>query len=121
MLEIKNSVAVITGGASGIGLSMAKYWAQNGGKVVLADIAEEPLNEAAKTIDGEVATVVCNVTDEADCTRLAETAIETFGQINLVAPFAGIIKDGMTLSTSRESGKVKRKMSLDQFKLVIEI
>ncbi len=121
MLEIKNSVAVITGGASGIGLSMAKYWAQNGGKVVLADIAEEPLNDAAKTIDGEVATVTCNVTDEDDCARLAETAIETFGQINLVAPFAGIIKDGMTLSTSRETGKVKRKMSLDQFKLVIDV
>ena len=43
MLRIKDSVAVITGGASGIGLSMAKYWAANGGKVVLGDIAEEPL------------------------------------------------------------------------------
>jgi 3-oxoacyl-[acyl-carrier protein] reductase len=121
MLEIKNSVAVITGGASGIGLSMAKYWAQNGGKVVLADIAEEPLIEAAESIDGEVATVTCNVTDETDCAKLASTAIENFGQINLVAPFAGIIKDGLTLATSRETGKVKRKMSLDQFKIVIDV
>jgi 3-oxoacyl-[acyl-carrier protein] reductase len=121
MLETKNSVAVITGGASGIGLSMAKYWAQNGGKVVLADIAEAPLKEAAESIDGEVATVVCNVTDETDCAKLASAAIENFGQINLVAPFAGIIKDGLTLATSRETGKVKRKMSLDQFKMVIDV
>ena len=43
MLTIKDAVAVITGGASGIGLAMAKYWAQNGGKLVLGDVAEEPL------------------------------------------------------------------------------
>ena len=121
MLEIKDSVAVITGGASGIGFEMAKFWVQNGGKVVLADIAEQPLIEAAGKIDGDVATITCNVTDEADCAKLAEMAIEKFGQINLVAPFAGIIKDGMTLSVSRDSGKVKRKMALDQFKLVVDV
>ena len=39
MLEIKDSVAVITGGASGIGLTMAQHWTQLGGKVVIGDIA----------------------------------------------------------------------------------
>ncbi len=121
MLEIKDSVAVITGGASGIGLAMAKYWAQNSGKVVLADMAEDLLAEAKGEIDGEVSTVVCNVTDEADCARLADAAIECYGQINLVAPFAGIIKDGMMVSTDRQSGKVARKMTLDQFKNVIDV
>lgn len=121
MLEIKDSVAVITGGASGIGLSMAKYWAQKGGKVVLADVAEDLLAEAARNIDGEVATVTCNVTDETDCGKLADAAIEHFGQINLVAPFAGIIKDGLMLSPDRKTGKVTRKMSLDQFKMVIDV
>ena len=41
MLEIKDSVAVITGGASGIGLAVAHFWAQQGGKVVIGDIAED--------------------------------------------------------------------------------
>lgn len=121
MLEIKDAVAVITGGASGIGLAMAKYWVQNGGKVVLADMAEELLTDAAREIQGEVCTVACNVTDEGDCARLADTAIEKYGQINLVAPFAGIIKDGMMVSTDRQSGKVARKMTLDQFKAVIDV
>ena len=40
MLNIKDSVAVITGGGGGIGLAVAKYWVQNGGKVVIADVAE---------------------------------------------------------------------------------
>jgi 3-oxoacyl-[acyl-carrier protein] reductase len=120
MLTIKDAVAVITGGASGIGLAMAKYWAQNGGKLVLGDVAEEPLEKACREIEGEVASVVCNVTREADCARLAETAIERFGGIHLVAPFAGIIKDGLMLNINRE-GKVAGKMSLENFQQVIDI
>jgi len=121
MLKIEDSVAVITGGASGIGLAVAKYWAGKGGKVVLGDIAEEALNQAATEIEGDVATVVCNVTDEEECARLADTAIEKFGQINLVAPFAGIVMDGLMVSTDRKTGKVTKKMSLEQFKKVVDI
>jgi 3-oxoacyl-[acyl-carrier protein] reductase len=121
MLEIKDSVAVITGGASGIGLEMAKYWLQNGGKVVIGDVVEEALEKVSRELQGDVATLLCNVTQEEDCSKLADTAIEKFGRINLVAPFAGIIKDGMMVSTDRETGKVNRKMSLDQFQKVIDI
>jgi len=124
MLEIKDSVAVITGGAGGIGFTLAKHWVENGGKVVIADVAEELLKSAEselKSMGGEVVTVVCNVTKEDDCAKLADTAIEKFGQINLVAPFAGIIKDGMMVSPDRETGKVTRKMSLGDFQMVIDI
>jgi len=121
MLEINDSVAVITGGASGIGLAVAKYWVQNGGKVVLGDVAEEALKKIANEQDDKVAAVVCNVTQEQDCARLAETAIEKFGKINLVAPFAGIIMDGLMVSPDRETGKVTKKMSLEQFQKVIDI
>lgn len=124
MLEIKGSVAVITGGGGGIGFTLAKHWVQNGGKVVLGDVAQEPLDKAAaeiKAMQGEVATVVGDVTNEADSARLADTAIEKFGQINLVAPFAGIIKDGMMVSPDRETGKVTKKMPFGDFKKVIDI
>jgi len=124
MLTIKDSVAVITGGAMGIGKCVAKFWVENGGKVVLGDMAQDALVQTKaelEAIGGKVATVVCNVTKEEDCALLADTAIEQFGQINLVAPFAGIIKDAMLLSPDKETGKVTRKMTLDQFKLVIDI
>jgi len=124
MLNIKDAVAVITGGGGGIGLEVAKYWVKNGGKVVIADVAEKFLEKGEaqiKALNGEVTSVVCNVNNEDDCAKLADTAIETFGQINLVAPFAGIIKDGLMLATDRETGKVKSKMSLEQFKSVIDI
>jgi 3-oxoacyl-[acyl-carrier protein] reductase len=121
MLEIKDSVAVITGGASGIGLAVARYWLEQGGKVVLGDVVEDALAQAAAELNGEVVTVVCDVSREEDNARLAETAIERFGKINLVAPFAGIIKDGLLLATSRETGKVVKKMSLEQFQKVVDI
>jgi 3-oxoacyl-[acyl-carrier protein] reductase len=121
MLDIKDSVAVITGGASGIGLAVAKYWVQHGGKVVLGDVAEEALGRVEREIEGEVAAVTCNVTQEEDCARLADTAIQKFGKINFVAPFAGIIMDGLMVSPDRETGKVTRKMSLEQFQKVIDI
>ena len=124
MLEIKDSVAVITGGASGLGLAVAAYWTENGGRVVLADVAEPALEKAVAELaaaGGEAFGVVCDVTREADCARLAQTAIERFGRINLVAPFAGIIMDGLMVSPDRETGKVTRKMSLAQFQKVIDI
>jgi len=121
MLDIKDSVAVITGGASGIGLAVAKYWVQHGGKVVLGDVAEEALGRVEREIEGEVAAVTCNVTQEEDCARLADAAIQKFGKINFVAPFAGIIMDGLMVSPDRETGKVTKKMSLEQFQKVIDI
>jgi 3-oxoacyl-[acyl-carrier protein] reductase len=72
-------------------------------------------------MSAEVLSVVCNVTSEEDSAKLADAAIARFGKINLVAPFAGIIKDGMMLSPDKETGKVTKKMPLDQFKTVIDI
>lgn len=119
MLEIRNSVAVITGGVEGIGMALSEYWVANGGKVVLADVDEQALDQAKfqlEKLGGEVLQIVCNATREADCSRLADAAIEAFGKINLVAPFAGIIRDSPVLSTDKESGK----MSLADFRRVLD-
>jgi 3-oxoacyl-[acyl-carrier protein] reductase len=124
MLTIQDAVAVITGGASGIGEAIAKYWARQGGKVVLGDVAPEALARVEKELTQTgtaVATCICDVAKEADNAALAALAIERFGAINLVVPCAGIIKDGLMLSVDAGRAKVKRKMSLDQFKSVVDI
>ena len=93
MLEIAGAVAVITGASGGIGEELAKYWVGQGGKVVLADISGAGLSRVEaeiKALGGQVATCRGDVTREADCARLADGAMEKFGQINLVAPCAGI-------------------------------
>ncbi len=124
MLQVKNAVAVITGGSGGIGLALAKLWVKNEGKVILADLNEEALKSAQAELEklgGQVACFSMDVTKEEDNSKLAQFAIDTFGHINLVAPFAGIIKDGMMVSPDRETGKVSRKMSLEDFQKVVDI
>lgn len=124
MLEIPGAVAVITGGGDGIGRSLAKQWVEYGGSVVLADIVADKLSRVEKEIreaGGQVVTIVCDVTKEEDNQALAKLAVDSFGAINLVAPFAGIIKDGLMLSIDRETGKVTRKMPLSQFQSVLDV
>lgn len=121
MLDIKGSVAVITGGSGGIGKALAQKWLELGGKVVIADIDATALENTKQELSGEVETFVCNVTKEEDCTALAAFAMEKMGQINLVAPFAGIIKDAMLVSPDRETGKITKKMSLEDFQRVVDI
>jgi 3-oxoacyl-[acyl-carrier protein] reductase len=121
MLDIKGSVAVITGGSGGIGMALARYWVEQGGKAVIADIAEDALTNAKKILGENVEPFVCNVFSEEDSARLAAFAIEKFGRINLVAPFAGIIKDGMMVSPDSETGKMTRTMSLEDFQKVVDI
>jgi 3-oxoacyl-[acyl-carrier protein] reductase len=124
MLAIKDAVAVITGGAGGIGEELAKYWVRQGGKVVLGDISAPGLSRVEaeiKAMGGATATLVCDSTKEEDCGRLADLAIEKFGGINLVAPAAGIIRDGLLLAPDRETGKVIKKMSLANFQAVLNI
>ncbi|MDF1551727.1 MAG: SDR family NAD(P)-dependent oxidoreductase [Deferrisomatales bacterium] len=124
MLEIKDAVAVITGGSGGIGKALARYWLENQGRVVLADMAETGLEAARRELEGlggEVATFRCDVTSEVDSGNLADYAIERFGAINLVAPFAGIIQDALLVNTDRETGMVTGKMSLSAFQKVLDV
>jgi len=64
MLEIKDSVAVITGGGGGIGIALAKYWVSKGGKVVLADVIEDDLTKAKAELGDDAVSVLCDVTKE---------------------------------------------------------
>jgi 3-oxoacyl-[acyl-carrier protein] reductase len=124
MLDIRGSVAVITGGAQGIGRAIAEYWVAGGGKVLLADESEDRLEEAKKSLEslgGETFALACGVVSEADCARLARKAIELFGKINLVAPCAGITRDSLVLDTDENTGKVIGKMSLDHFQSVLNV
>lgn len=123
-VKIAASVAVITGGARGIGLAIGKSLAADGAKVVLADILEEELNQSVREIrgaGGEAVAVKADITRDADVEKLMDTAIERFGAINIVCANAGIIRDGLVLNPDPQTGKIMRVMTTDEFRAVVEV
>ena len=123
-MQINNSVAVITGAASGIGEAAAKALASMGAKVVIADMDAAKLQGVATIIETEgnsVACKVCDVTDENSVRELMQFAIDRFGSLNIVLACAGIIRDSYLITPDRETGKVKKFMSTEQWKQVIDV
>jgi NAD(P)-dependent dehydrogenase (short-subunit alcohol dehydrogenase family) len=91
--ELAGKVAVVTGGASGIGNAVATKAAAEGMKVVLADIEEAPLKEAHDELvaqGAEVLAVVTDVSDAASVRDLRDKAVEAFGTVHLVHNNAGV-------------------------------
>lgn len=89
----RGNVAVITGGASGIGLALAELLLERGMRVVLADIDEPKLREVESRLTeagGEVTGVVCNTASEVAVTELAEMVLQTYGAAHLLFNNAGI-------------------------------
>jgi 3-hydroxybutyrate dehydrogenase len=92
-MSVKNKTAVITGAASGIGLEIAKEFAAQGAKVVIADLNLEGAEQAAAAIrakGGEALGLAMNVTDEAAVNAGIEQAARHFGSIDVLISNAGI-------------------------------
>jgi NAD(P)-dependent dehydrogenase (short-subunit alcohol dehydrogenase family) len=93
MKEFKDKVAVITGAASGIGHGLAKRCAQEGMKVVLADIDEEALivaEQEMKAAGASVLAVVTDVSKASDVEALAQKTLDTFKAVHLLCNNAGV-------------------------------
>ena len=103
-MKLQGKVAVITGGAKGIGMEIAKAFAKEGAKVVAADMGEmayECENVFYKKL---------NVTDSEGCKVFFDEIMAEFGHIDILVNNAGITKDAMT-----------RKMTDEQWDAVINV
>jgi len=106
--ELSGRVALITGGARGIGKGIAQAFAEAGARVMIADIAEasgqwayalstaDNLQEAAKalSVSGEVSSTRVDVTDAASCLQAVEATIDAFGGLDILVNNAGVIDVG---------------------------
>ena len=87
-------VAVVTGAAGGIGLSLAERFARSGLHVVLADVDEAGVAAAAQQVGAlgvETLAVPCDVSDEAAVQALAAATLERFGSVHVVCNNAGVV------------------------------
>ena len=87
-MQIRNSIFLVTGGASGLGAATAQMAAANGAKVMIADLQAEAGEKLAKEIGGKYCK--CDVTSEADGKAAVEAAVKGFGGLQVLVNCAGI-------------------------------
>lgn len=90
----KGQVAVVTGGASGIGFGLAEALASRGVRIILSDVREASLADAARRLVARGAEVLSAITDVADpesVEALAEQTVSAFGRVDLVCNNAGVV------------------------------
>ena len=92
-MRLKNKIAIITGGANGIGLAAVKRFTEEGAKVVIADF-DEKQGQAVEDVfvhEGyDVMFVQVNVADKVSVTEMVKTTIAKFGRIDILVNNAGI-------------------------------
>lgn len=124
-MEIKGSVVLVTGSARGIGYSVAEYFAKLGARIVLCDMLEAELTEAAAKLaadtGAEVASFPCNVTDAESVGKLYAGIDARFGRVDVAVLNAGIIRDALLVKKNKETGELGFGMSLDQWNQVIGV
>ncbi|MCX7177423.1 MAG: SDR family NAD(P)-dependent oxidoreductase [Proteobacteria bacterium] len=123
-MEIKGSVALVTGGGNGIGEAVVKHFIKNGAKVAVVDMVQKNIDKVLKDVKemgGEAIGIQANVTSEADTAKFIKATLEAFGKLNIAVSCAGIIRDGTLLTLDKETGKVSKKMGLDKWQPVIDV
>lgn len=113
MRLLEDRSVVVTGAAQGIGLAIARAMLAAGGRLVLADIREEAVEEAARALDpsgAHAVAVPCDVTDEAQVQALVERCAREYGTVDVMVNNAGITRDA-----------TMRRMSVEDFRAVTDM
>lgn len=102
-MELRDRTAVITGGASGIGLATARLLNAEGVRLVLTDVEADTLDRACDELGA--AGVVADVSNRDEVQRLADTAFDTLGRVDIVFNNAGVAVGGPIAEMSHDDWK----------------
>ena len=97
-MHVRDKTVVVTGGASGIGKALSVRFAEEGARVVIADLRLEDAQQTAEPIAGLA--VACDVSKEADIQNLVAKTEAHFGPIDLFCSNAGVFMGEPDLATS---------------------
>jgi NAD(P)-dependent dehydrogenase (short-subunit alcohol dehydrogenase family) len=99
-MKLSDTRAVITGGASGLGLAVARHVSAAGGMVALLDVQEDPGRAAAAALGSGATFLRCDVTSEAEVNASMDAARAHLGGLNLLVNCAGVVGAGRVLGKS---------------------
>jgi NAD(P)-dependent dehydrogenase (short-subunit alcohol dehydrogenase family) len=102
MLKLEGKTALVTGGGSGIGLAVARRFAQEGAHVFITGRREAQLAEAVKLIDGRVEAVAGDITNAGDIVRLFETIRAKVGRLDILVNSSGVAEYANLEDTTEE-------------------
>ncbi len=115
MKQLRDRVAVVTGGASGIGKGMAERFAAEGMKLVIADVEREALSKAVAELETRGARVIgieCDVASAESVASLAQQTLDAYGAVHVLCSNAGVAGAG---------GKATWESSLDDWNWVLGV
>jgi 3-oxoacyl-[acyl-carrier protein] reductase len=107
---LDGKAAIVTGSARGIGRATAELLAEQGAKVLINDLDGDVAEEASNEVQGETVAFAGDLTKDGVPDKLVETAVEAFGQLDIVVNNAGYTWDGPI-----------HKMADDQFQAMLDI
>ncbi len=102
-MKLRGKVAVITGGAQGIGEAIARAFTAEGARVVIADVAEEKAQALARNLGSEALAVRLDVRDAASIAGMVKTTVDRFGGIDILVNNAAIFDMEPVLETTEAS------------------
>lgn len=112
MIDLNGRVAIVTGAGGGLGRAYARLMAQRGARVVVNDLGSGAESVAREILEagGSARGALCSVTDAAAVEDMVQQTLKAWGRVDILVNNAGILRD-----------KSFGKMSLDDFRLVIEV
>ena len=118
-MRLKDKVALITGGAAGIGKATALRFAEEGAQVAICDVDTQGGDMTLNELGPAAAFNQVDVTDRASVDSWVESVLEKYGQIDILVNNAGIVRDSLLVKF--KEGELIRQMPEEDFDLVVAI
>ena len=118
-MRLKDKVALITGGAAGIGKATAQRFIEEGAKVVICDVNTGVGEATVAELGPNAAFYQVNVTDRQSVQEWVDTVVEEYGRVDILVNNAGVLRDNMLVKV--KDGELVKQMPEAEFDLVIAV
>ena len=118
-MRLKDKVALITGGAAGIGKATALRFSEEGAQVAIGDVDSKRGSTTLNELGSNAAFNHVDVTDRSSVDSWVESVLGKYGRIDILVNNAGIVRDSLLVKI--KDGELVRQMSQDDFDLVVAI